>query len=237
MSDAYPGLYRRHRYPAEVISLAVLLYFRFPLSLRMVEDMLSLRGITVSHETIRRWAEKFGRVYVKCLRVRSNAGGDKWHLDEVVIKITGKTHWLWRAVDQNGFVLDILMQRRRDRKAAMRLMRKLMKKQQRAPRVMITDRLRSYSAARETMKLSFEHRSHKGLNNRAENSHQLTRRRERIMKRFKSARQAQRFLSIHDPIANLFHSPRNTINAKTYRANRAAALATWAEISGVTLAP
>jgi putative transposase len=231
MPEARSDLYRRHRYPAEVISQAVLLYFRFPLSLRMVEDMLAMRGIFVSHETIRCWAEKFGRSFAKTLRGRAAQRGDKWHLDEVVIKIAGKTHWLWRAVDQNGFVLDVLVQSRRNKAAAIRLMRKLMKKQKRSPRVMITDKLRSYDAALFSMKLSFEHRSHKGLNNRAENSHQSTRRRERIMKRFKSARQAQRFLSIHDPIANLFHCPRNNQTAQAFRASRSKAMTTWADIT------
>jgi putative transposase len=143
---------------------------------------------------------------------RNSAGrlGDKWHLDEVVVSIRGKKHWLWRAVDQDGFVLDVLVQSRRNAKAAKRLMRKLLKSQARAPRVMITDKLRSYDAAKREIMPSVEHRSHKGLNNRAENSHQPIRRRERIMKRFKSQRHLQRFVSIHDPIANLFHIPATT---------------------------
>jgi putative transposase len=128
-------------------------------------------------------------------------------MDEVVISIAGERHWLWRAVDQIGFVLDVLVQRRRDSRAAQQLMRKLLKSAVTPPRVMITDKLRSYGAARAKMGLRVEHRQHKGLNNRAENSHQPTRRRERIMKRFKSARQAQRFLSVHDQVANLFHIP------------------------------
>ena len=135
---------------------------------------------------------------------RAPARGDKWHMDEVVVSIAGEQHWLWRAVDQNGFVLDVLVQRRRDACAAQRLMGRLLKSVVTPPRVMITDKLRSYGAARAKMGLHVEHRQHKGLNNRAENSHQPTRRRERIMKRFKSARQAQRFLSAHDQVANLF---------------------------------
>jgi putative transposase len=218
-------LYRRHRFPAEVISHAVWLYYRFPLSLRMVEEMLAARGIEVSHETVRQWAEKFGREYSNRLRRRAPKRGDNWHLDEVVITIRGKKHWLWRAVDQDGFVLDVLIQSRRDRTAAQRLMRKLLKKSATAPRVMITDKLKSCAAARNDMGLRFGHRQHKGLNNRAENSHLPLRRRERIMKRYKSPRQVQRFLSIHDQVANLFHFPRNNLSAINYREARARAFA------------
>ena len=141
------------------------------------------------------------------MRKRAPARGDKWHMNEVVASIAGEQHWLWRAVDRNGFVLHVLVQRRRDSRAAQRLMRKLLKSAVTPPRVLITDKLRSYGAARAKMGLRVDHRQHKGLNNRAENSHQPTRRRERIMKRFKSARQAQRFLSVHDQVANLFHIP------------------------------
>src|ERR671927_1210298 len=168
---------------------------RFPLSLRMVEEMLAARGIVVSHETVRQWARKFGQDFANEIRRQLPRPGDKWHLDEVVIKIAGKTHWLWRAVDQHGVVLDVLVQSRRDAQAAKRLLRKLLKRQRRAPRVMITDKRPSYSAAKQDLVPGVEHRRHKGLNNRAENSHQPSRRRERQMKRFKSARQAQRFLS------------------------------------------
>lgn len=143
----------------------------------------------------------------------------------------GKKHWLWRAVDQDGFVLDVLVQSRRDARAAKRLMRKLLKGQGSAPRVMITDKLRSYGAAKREILPGVEHRSHKGLNNRAENSHQPIRRRERIMKRFKSSRQLQRFVSIHDPIANLFHGPRHDIPSHHYRELRAAAMQMWSEIA------
>ncbi|UXN58219.1 IS6 family transposase [Phyllobacterium zundukense] len=225
-------LYRRHRFPADVIAHAVWLYFRFPLSLRMVEDMLAARGIIVSHQTVRLWVEKFGRHFANDIRKRS-AGklGDKWHLDEVVITIAGKKHWLWRAVDQYGFVLDVLVQSRRNGKAAKRLMRKLLRGQGRSPRVMITDKLRSYGAAKRDIMPGVEHRSHKGLNNRAENSHQPIRRREKIMKRFKSARQLQRFVSIHDPIANLFHIPRHDIPSAHHRELQATALETWRQIA------
>src|SRR5204863_9616125 len=145
----------------------------------------------------------------------------------------GTTHWLWRAVDQHGVVLDVLVQSRRDARAAKRLLRKLLKRQGRAPRVMITDKLASYSAAKKDLMPGGEHRRHKGLNSRAENSHQPTRRRERQMKRFKSARQAQRFLAAHDQINNLFHLRRDHVPADQYRAARTQAFQTWAEVTGV----
>ncbi len=210
--------YAGHRFPPEVISHAVWLYFRFPLSLRMVEEMLAARGILVSHETIRQWARKFGQAFANQIRRRLPRAGDKWHLDEVVITIAGKKHWLWRAVDQDGIVLDVLVQSRRDKQAAKRLLRKLLKKQGRPPRVMVTDKLASYPAAKKELMPGVEHRRHKGLNNRAENSHQPTRRGERQMKRFKSAGQAQRFLSAHDQINNLFALCR--VTATEYRAAR-----------------
>ena len=224
--------YARHRYPAEVISHAVWLYLRFPVSLRMVEEIMAARGILVSHETIRQWALKFGQGFGNQIRRRLPAAGDKWHLDEVVINIAGRKHWLWRAVDQHGVVLDILVQSRRNAKAAKCLLRKLLKKQGRAPRVMITDKLASYGAAKREIIPGVEHRQHRKLDNRAENSHQPTRRRERIMKRFKSAGQAQRFLSAHDQIANLFHRPANT-NASDHRRARARAFQVWAEVTGI----
>ncbi|MBB4245532.1 MULTISPECIES: IS6 family transposase [Rhizobium] len=225
-------LYRRHRFPSEVIAHAVWLYLRFPLSLRMVEDLLAARGINVSHQTVRLWVEKFGRHFANEIRRRS-AGrlGDKWYLDEVVISIGGKKHWLWRAVDQDGFVLDVLVQSRRNTKAAKRLMRKLLKGQGRSPRVMITDKLRSYGAAKRDIMPGVEHRSHKGLNNRAENSHQPIRRRERIMKGFKSPRHLQRFVSMHDPVANLFYIPRHDIPSDHHRELRTAATQMWNEIA------
>src|SRR3954452_341292 len=225
--------YAGYRFPPEVISHAVWLYFRFPLSLRMVEEMLAVRGIIVSHESVRQWARKFGQDFANRIRRRLPAAGDKWYLDEVVLKIAGKKHWLWRALDQDGLVLDMLVQSRRDKRAAKRLLRKLLKRQCRAPRVMITDKLASYGAAKREVMPSVEHRKHKGLNNRAENSHQPTRRRERQMKRFTSPRQAQRFLSAHDQINNLFHLHRGHVIASQSRAARARAFEMWAEISGI----
>ena len=228
--------YAGHRFPAEIISHAVWLYFRFPLGLRMVEEMLAARGILVSHETVRQWARKFGQALANQIRRRLPGAGDKWHLDEVAITIAGTKHWLWRAVDQDGFVLDVLVQNWRDKRAAKRLLRKLLKKQGRPPRVLITDKLASYPAAKREVMPGVEHRRHRGLNNRAENSHQPTRRRERQMKRFKSAGQAQRFLSAHDPINNLFHLRRDHVTATEYRAARTRAFEIWADITDATAA-
>ena len=228
--------YAGHRFPAEIISHAIWLYFRFPLGLRMVEEMLAARGILVSHESVRQWARKLGQAFANLIGRRLPGAGDKWHLDEVVIMIAGVKHWLWRAVDQTGLVLDVLVQSRRDKRAANRLLRKLLKRQGRVPRVMITDKLASYSAAKREVMPGVEHRRHKGLNNRAENSHQPTRRRERQMKRFKSAGQTQRFLSAHDQINNLFHLRRDHITATEYRAARTRALEIWADITGATAA-
>src|SRR5687768_6709249 len=228
--------YVGYRLPPEVIRHTIWLYFRFPLSLRMVEEMLAARGILVSHETVRQWALKFGQAYASKIRRRLPQAGDKWHLDEVVITIAGKKHWLWRAVDQDGLVLDVLVQSRRDKQAAKRLLRKLLKKQGRPPRVLITDKLASYPAAKREVMPSVEHRRHRGLNNRAENSHQPTRRRERQMKRFKSPGQAQRFLSARGQINNLLHLRRDHLAATEYRSARAQAFAIWAEITGVATA-
>src|SRR5690242_18954910 len=228
--------YAGYRFRAEVISHAVWLYFRFPLSLRMDEEMLAARVYIFSHETVRQWATSLGKDFANRIRRRLPGAGDKWHLDEVAMKIAGKKHWLWRAVDQDGLVLDLLVQSRRDKRAAKRLLRKLLKRQRRPPRVLITDKLASYGAAKREVMPGVEHRQHKGLNNRAENSHQPTRRRERQMKRFKSAGQAQRFLSAHDQINNLFHLYRDHLPAAEYRAVRAQAFAIWAEVTGAKAA-
>src|ERR687884_786441 len=211
MTSSAKSPYAGYRFPGEIISHAVWLYFRFPLSLRMVEEMLAARGVTVSHETVRQWALKFGQDFANRIRRRLPRPGDKGHLDEVEIKIAGRKHWLWRAVDRDGTVLDVLVQSRRDKRAAKRLLRKLLKRQGRPPRVLVTDKLASYPVAKEELMPGVEHRRHKGLNNRAENSHQPTRRRERQMKRFKSARRVQRFLSPHDTINNLFHLRRDHV--------------------------
>ncbi|MGO9233655.1 MAG: IS6 family transposase, partial [Methylocella sp.] len=203
----YPGF----RFPAEIIGHAVWLYHRFTLSFRDIEDLLAERGIIVTHETIRQWCLRFGQEYANSNRRRRPQPGDKWHLDEVFIKVRGKTHYLWPAVDPDGNVLDILVQSQRNAKAATRFFKKLLKGLRYAPCVMITDNLASYGAARKQMCLSIEHRPHKGLNNRAENSHQPTRQKERQMKKFKSPGKAQRFLSAHGPINNLFRPRRHLL--------------------------
>ncbi|GGT76286.1 hypothetical protein GCM10010207_86450 [Streptomyces atratus] len=157
--------YRGHRYPVEIISYCVWLYHRFPLSFREVEELMLERGVAVSYETVRRWCLKFGQAYANALRRRRPRPGDKWHLDEVFIKINGELKYLWRAVDQDGNVLDILVQNRRDKAAARRFFRKLLKKTRSVPRVVVTDKIRSYGAAHREVMPSVEHRSHKGLNN------------------------------------------------------------------------
>jgi putative transposase len=165
--------YKGHRYPVEIISHCVWLYFRFPLSFREVEELMLERGVIVSYETIRRWCLKFGQQYANSLRRCRPRPGDKWHLDEVFVKINGEQKYLWRAVAQDGMVLDILVQHRRDKATARRFFRRPLKETGSVPRVVVTDKLRSYGAAHREVRPSVEHRSHKGLNNRAENSHQL----------------------------------------------------------------
>src|SRR5262249_51556863 len=220
--------YAGDRFPAEIIGHAVWLYFRFPLGLRMVEELLAARGIIVSHETVRQWARKFGQQFANQIRRRLPRVGDKWHLDEVVLQIAGVKHVLWRAVDQAGVVLDGLVQRRRNKQAAKRLLRKLLKRQMRPPRVMITDKLASYGAAKREIMPGIEHRQHKGLNNRAENSHQPTRRRERQMNQSKPPGQPQRSLPAHDKINTLFHR-----RDHEHRASRTQTFQVWAEICNV----
>lgn len=234
MSQSNP--YHGFRFPAEIISHAVWLYHRFTVSFRDVEELLAERGVIVTYETIRQWCLRFGQSYANSIRRRRPRPGDKWHLDEVFVTIRGKIHYLWRAVDQDGNVLDILVQSRRNAKAAKRFFKKLLKGLQYAPRVLVTDKLKSYGAARKEMGLGFEHRQHKGLNNRAENSHQPARQKERQMRRFKSLAQAQRLLSAHGPINNLFRPRRHRLTAGDYRTARTQAFETWREITGAPAA-
>ncbi|MDZ4309482.1 MAG: IS6 family transposase [Cypionkella sp.] len=208
-----------YRFPRSVIGYAVWAYHRFALSLRDVEDLLAERGITVSHETIRDWVAKFGAQIAAKIRRDRPQPADKWHLDDVVIPIRGQKHWLWRAVDGNGDTLEILVQSRRNAKAAKRFLRKLLKRWG-MPRVIVTDKLRSYGVAMRELCLGVDHRSHKGLNNVSEASHRHTHRREKIFGRFKSARHAQKFLSVHDQIAVLFRPKRHRINAADYHCTR-----------------
>jgi putative transposase len=211
----------------------VWLHFRFPLSLRLVEEMLLERGIVVSYETVRRWALKFGPAYARRLRRKTPSRRDVWHLDEVVVTIAGKKHWLWRAVDQDGYVLDEIVQTRRDTKAAKRLLIRLLKKQGCLPKRMITDKLGSYAAARRQIMPEVEHRSHKGLNNRAENSHLPFRRRERAMQGFRSPRYLQRFVSVFSAVRNLFVPPRSSRPAPATHLHRLNAMAEWKSAANI----
>ncbi|GAA2433775.1 IS6 family transposase [Streptomyces glaucus] len=232
-----PPSYKGHRYPVEVIAHCVWLYFRFPLSFREVEELMLERGVMVAHETIRRWCAKFGQSYANGLRRRRPRPGDKWHLDEVFVGVDGEQRYLWRAVDQDGNVLDILVQNRRDTAAARRFFRELLKKTCSVPRVVVTDKLRSYDAAHRKVMPSVEHRSHKGLNNRAENSHQPTRQRERAMKGFHSVGGAQRFLSAFSGISPHFRPRRHQMSAPGYRAEMAIRFAIWDQITGAAGQP
>ncbi len=229
--DVAPPSYAGYRFPAEIIAHAVWLYFRFALSYRDVEELLAERGVIVTYETVRRWAHTFGQVYANGLRRRRPRPGE-WYLDEVFITINGRQHYLWRAVDQDGQVLDILVQTRRDKRAAVKFLHKLLKELRYIPRVLITDKLASYGAARHDVLPSVEHRQHKRLNNRAENSHQPTRERERRMRRFKSPGQAQRFLAAYGPIAGHFRPRRHRLTAAAYRATRHERFQTWHEVTG-----
>jgi putative transposase len=223
--------YKGHRFPVEIINHCVWLYFRFPLSFREVEEMMLARGVVLSYETIRRWCDKFGQAYANQLRRRRPRPGDKWHLDEVFVKINGVTHFLWRAVDQHGNVLDVLVQSRRNTQAAKRFFRKLLKGLQYVPRVLVTDKLASYGAAARKLMASVTHRQSKYLNNRAENSHQPTRQRERAMKRFRSMRHAQRFLSAFSGISPHFRPRRHRLSAAQWRTEMAGRFAVWHEIT------
>jgi putative transposase len=235
--DATPSsLYKGHRYPVEIISHCVWLYHRFPLSLREVEEMMMARGVLVTYETIHQWCRKFGQTFANQLRCRRARPGDKWHLDEVFITIKGKTHYLWRAVDQDGNVLDILVTSRRNARSAKRFFRKLLKGLRYVPRVVITDKLRSYGAAHREVLPSVEHRRSTYLNNRAENSHQPTRQREHAMKKFTSAGGAQRFLSAFSGISPHFRPRRHRLPAVQYRREMTSRFATWNEVVGLPTA-
>jgi len=232
-----PNPHYRHRFPAEIISYAVWLYHVFSLSLRDVELLLAERGITASYETVRRWCIKFGQSFAQSMRRRRRRPGDKWHMDEVFIRIQGVLHYLWRAVDQDGVVLDILVQERRDARAAERFLKKLLTGLQYTPRVIVTDKLRSYGVARRELLPQVEHRQSRYLNNRAENSHRPTRRRERQMQRFKSPGQAQHFLSAHAFIHGHFHPRRHLMTAAAYRTIRSEAFNGWRQETCVPHAP
>ena len=217
----------RHQFPPAIIRHTVWLYLRFTLSYRDVEDLLAERGLDVSYELVRRWVLKFGPLFARELRRRRHWPTSRWHLDEMAVLIGGKQFWLWRAVDDEGEVLDLLVQRRRDKNAAVKLMRKLLKKQGFAPDVLVTDKLRSYGAAKAALGLSARHEQGLRKNNRAENSHQPVRGRERKMQRFKSPGSAQRFLSTHAAVHNTFNVQRHLTSRATLRVLRGEALQTW----------
>ncbi|MCR9060477.1 MAG: IS6 family transposase, partial [Rhodobacteraceae bacterium] len=200
------------RFPREIIAYAVWAYHRFAQSTADVEDLLAERGVIVSRETVRQWVNRFGAHFADCVRRDRPAAADKWHLDEVVVPIGGVKYWLWRAVDSNGDVLDILVQPQRNAKAAKRFVKQLMARFG-DPRVVITDKLRSYIKPIRDLAPNANHRAHKGLNNLIEGSHRPTRKREKLMGRFKSPRQAQRFLAAHDQINVVFRPRRYRMSA------------------------
>jgi putative transposase len=230
------SLYKRHRFPGEIISHAVWLYFRFLLSYRDVEELLAERGIVVSHETIRRWSRKVGSTFADGLRRRRPRPGDRWHLDEVQLKINGRKYWLWRAVDQEGIVLDILVQPRRNQEAAEAFLRRVLDGNGSQPRVVVTDKLASSPPALRRVLPGVEHRRHKGLNNRAENSHRPTRRRERALQRFKSPAHAQPFLCPFGPISDHVRPRRHLFSAPTYHQLLQTRFAQWREVTGLAAA-
>src|SRR5277367_3058158 len=219
--------YSGYRFPPEIIQQAIWLYVRFTLSLRDVEDLLAERRVAVSYETIRRWVNHFGPKIAADLRKRRSKPHTTWHLDEVYLKIAGRMVYLWRAVDAEGEVLDVLVQSKRNKPAALKLMRKLLKRFGFVPERMITDDLRSYGAAARELGIESRHERGQWRNNRAENSHQPTRRRERKMQRFKSPGSAQKFLSTHAAVYNTFNVQRHLTSAQTHRTLRAAAMETW----------
>src|SRR5450631_3900172 len=219
--------YSGYRFPPEIIQQAIWIYVRFTLSFRDVEDLLAERGILVSYETVRRWVNHFGPMITADLRRRRSKPHTIWHLDEVYLKIDGRLVYLWRAVDAEGEVLDVLVQTRRNKRAALKLMRNLLKKYGFVPDRLITDDLRSYGAAAHDLGIDSHHQRGRWKNNRAENSHQPTRRRERKMQRFKSQGSAQKFLSTHAAVYNTFNVQRHLTSAQTHRIFRAAAMNTW----------
>ena len=227
-----PISYKRHRFPPDTIRLAVWLYFRFTTSLRGVEEMLAERGIDITYETVRCWANKFGPAIAANIRRRRERADSVWHLDEMVVRIKGVRMFMWRAVDKEGEVLDMFVQKRRNKTAALKLLRKLLKNQGFGPHAIVTDGLASCKAAMKV--LGCEERHQPGQlrdNNRAENSNLPVRRREQKMQRFKSRAQAQRFTSTHSAIYNTFAIQRHLISRSTMRQLRSAAMAEWSAAS------
>jgi putative transposase len=219
--------YKRHRFPPDIIAYAVWLYYRFNLSHRDIEDLLAERGIIVSYETIRLWCIKFGAKYSKRLKRRHRGFGDTFYIDEVFVKINGKQHYLWRAVDQDGEVVDVFLQAKRDGTAAKRFFRRLLRSNGGEPRKIVTDKLRSYPLAHREVIPEAIHVTDRYANNRAEQSHEMTRVRERGMRRFKSVGQAQQFVTVHAAVQNLFNLGRHLVRAQHYRDLRVSAFDQW----------
>ena len=219
--------YKRHRFPPDIISYAVWLYYRFNLSHRDIEYLLAERGITVSREAIRLWCIKFGAIYTRRLKRKHRGYGDTFFIDEVFVKINGRQHYLWRAVDQDGEVVDVFLQARRDGAAAKRFFKRLLRSHGSEPRKIVTDKLRSYGVAHRELIPEAIHSTKQYENNRVEQSHEATRVRERGMRKFKSTRQAQRFLGVHAAVSNLFNLGRHKIGAQHYRDLRISAFAEW----------
>jgi putative transposase len=219
--------YKRHRFPPDIISYAVWLYYRFNLSHRDIEDLLAERGITVSREAIRLWCIKFGAIYARRLKRKHRGYGDTFFIDEVFVKINGKQHYLWRAVDQDSEVVDVYLQARRDGAAAKRFFKRLIRKHGEEPRKIVTDKLRSYGVAHRELLPETVHRTKQYENNRVEQSHEVTRVRERGMRKFKSIKQAQRFVTAHAAVQNLFNLGRHLVKVEHYRNLRISAFCEW----------
>jgi putative transposase len=229
--------FRYFKTSPEIIRLAVMMYVRFPLSLRNVEDLLHERGIDISHESVRYWWNRFGPIFAseirkKRIRPSQNYSNWKWHLDEVFVKINGETHYLWRAVDHEGEVLEVYVSKRRDRKAAIVFLKKIMKRYGQ-PHVIVTDRLRSYRAAMTIIGNETSQETGRWLNNRCENSHPPFRRREYAMLKFRRRRSLQKFVSLHASLHNHFNHERHLNNRETFKLQRNAALAEWQQLSAV----
>jgi putative transposase len=219
--------YKRHRFPSDIISYAVWLYYRFNLSHRDIEDLLAEGGITVSREAIRLWCIKFGLIYFRRLKRKHRGYSDTFYIDEVFIKINGKQHDLWRAVDQDGEVVDVYLQAKRDGAAAKRFFKRLLRNHGGELRTIVTDKLRSYGVAHRELMPETIHSTKQYENNRAEQSHEAIRVRERGMRRFKSVRQAQRFVTAHAAVSNLFNLGRHLVRAQNYRDLRVSAFSEW----------
>ena len=226
--------FRYFKTSPEIIRLAVMMYVRFPLSLRQVEDLLHERGIDVSYETVRAWWNRFGPLFAAEIRKRrlqhQSFSQWRWHLDEVFVRISGETHYLWRAVDHEGEVLEAFVTNKRDRKAALRFLKKAMKRYGR-PEAIVTDRLRSYRAAMREIGNQARQETGRWLNNRAENSHQPFRRRERAMAKFRSAKSLQKFASIHSSVQNHFNQERHLYSRQDFKLNRSTALDQWRQLA------